>query len=210
MEWAWHPIKVEPEDGAGLERLARYIMRRPVSLEWMSWSQGAAEVGYTLKPKDGRPAGQESLDPLECVARVLAHVPEYHLPGDTVTHAIRVGNDGPLPVTNAHVVDTFPSDLVGASWTCAGSSGGSCNSDGVGDIDEMVDLPVGALVTFTVTGAVDQAATRDLVNQAAVSSSLTDPDLTDNTSTHVDALEVPLFCDGFDSGNTDDWSVSSG
>jgi hypothetical protein len=72
-------VKVEPEDGAGLERLARYIMRPPVSLDRMRWNQGAAEVAYTLKPKDGRPAGQESLDPLDFLARLIAHVPEPRL-----------------------------------------------------------------------------------------------------------------------------------
>ena len=72
-------VKVEPEDGAGLERLARYIARPPVSLERMRWAGGAEEVAYTLKAKWGEAKGEERLDPLDFLARVLAHVPEPKL-----------------------------------------------------------------------------------------------------------------------------------
>lgn len=72
-------VKVEPEDGPGLERLARYILRPPVSLERMRWDGGAEQVAYTLKPKRGGPGGKEHLDPLDFLARVIAHVPEPRL-----------------------------------------------------------------------------------------------------------------------------------
>jgi len=72
-------VKVEPEDGAGLERLARCVMRPPLSLERMHWTEGAHKVVYTLKPKGGRAGGEETLDPLEFLARLLAHVPEPRL-----------------------------------------------------------------------------------------------------------------------------------
>jgi hypothetical protein len=72
-------VKVEPEDGPGLERLARYIARSPVSLERMRWDGGAEEVAYTLKPKAGEPRGEEHLDPLDFLARVVTHVPEPKL-----------------------------------------------------------------------------------------------------------------------------------
>jgi len=72
-------VKVEPEDGPGLERLARYIMRPPVSLERMRWDGAAEEVAYTLKPKNGEPRCEEHLDPFDFLARVIAHVPEPKL-----------------------------------------------------------------------------------------------------------------------------------
>jgi len=72
-------VEVEPEDGAGLERLARYIMRPPLSLERMNWTEGAREVAYTLKPREGQPGAQERLDPLDSLARLLAHLPEPRL-----------------------------------------------------------------------------------------------------------------------------------
>ena len=41
-------VRVEPEDGAAVERLARYIMRPPIRLERMAWD-GVGEVCYRRK-----------------------------------------------------------------------------------------------------------------------------------------------------------------
>ncbi len=66
-------VRVEPEDGPAVERLARYIMRPPISLERIGWS-GDGEVFY--RPKGGhdgcaRPPGDpaEAFDPAEFLAR---------------------------------------------------------------------------------------------------------------------------------------------
>jgi hypothetical protein len=72
-------VKVEPEDGPGLERLARYILRPPVSLERMRWNGGVEEVANTLKSKQAEAKGEEHIDPLDFLARLLAHVPEPKL-----------------------------------------------------------------------------------------------------------------------------------
>jgi hypothetical protein len=73
-------VRVEPEDQLAVERLARYIMRPPISLERMQWS-GDGEVFY--QPKGGhdgraRPPGDvaEAFDPADFLARVIMHVPE--------------------------------------------------------------------------------------------------------------------------------------
>jgi ribosomal protein S27E len=73
-------VRVEPEDGRAVERLARYIMRPPISLERIRWS-GDGEVLY--RPKGGH-AGRarqpgdppEAFDPAEFLARVIMHIPE--------------------------------------------------------------------------------------------------------------------------------------
>jgi len=72
-------VYVEPEDQPVVERLARYIMRPPISLDRMSWD-GEGEVRYRRK------GGHEDLvlnrdpvetfDPLEFLARVIMHIPE--------------------------------------------------------------------------------------------------------------------------------------
>jgi hypothetical protein len=72
-------VKVEPEDGPGLERLARYLLRPPVSLERMQWEPGSDEVAYRRKTRDGQPGAVELLDPLDFLARVIAHVPQPRL-----------------------------------------------------------------------------------------------------------------------------------
>lgn len=72
-------VCVEPEDEGSLERLARYILRPPISLERMRWD-GAGEVRY--RRKGGHDAAglqqgeEERFDPLEFLARVIMHVPE--------------------------------------------------------------------------------------------------------------------------------------
>ena len=73
-------VRVEPEDQPAVERLARYIMRPPISLERMQWS-GDGEVFY--QPKGGHDGGPgllgdmaEGFDPAEFLARVIMHVPE--------------------------------------------------------------------------------------------------------------------------------------
>ena len=86
LSW-WHTgfsahtrTRVEPEESAAVERLARYIFRPPISLERMEWS-GTGPVRYRarLGHASGRGQGCEAgelLDPHEYLARVLMHVPE--------------------------------------------------------------------------------------------------------------------------------------
>ena len=72
-------VYVEPEDGAAVERLARYIMRPPISLDRMSWD-GEGEVRYRRKGGHEDPALRrdpvETFDPAEFLARVIMHIPE--------------------------------------------------------------------------------------------------------------------------------------
>lgn len=115
-----------------------------------------------------------------------------------------VANAGPSDALGAQVVDLFPPALVGVTWRCADSGGGSCTASGSGDLQESVDLPVGACVTFTATGTVDPGATGTLntspsvlptfpsagAQQALPAAATTggDPNPGNNTATDVDLL----------------------
>ena len=73
-------VRVEPEDRPAVERLARYIMRPPISLERMRW-EVEGEVLYRRKAgHDGGPGQhgdpEEEFDPAEFLARVIMHIPE--------------------------------------------------------------------------------------------------------------------------------------
>ncbi|MBW2405258.1 MAG: transposase [Deltaproteobacteria bacterium] len=72
-------VTVEPEDQPAVERLARYIMRPPISLDRMSWD-GEGEIRYRRKGGHEDPALHldpvETFDPSEFLARVIMHVPE--------------------------------------------------------------------------------------------------------------------------------------
>ena len=74
-----YDVIVEPEDGDAVERLARYLVRPPVSLERMRWDQGADTVVYTRKAQGAQPGVEEHIDALDFLARVIAHIPEPRL-----------------------------------------------------------------------------------------------------------------------------------
>ena len=71
-------VTVEPEDQPAVERLARYIMRPPISLDRMSWD-GEGEVRYRRKGGHEGPGLQdgveETFDAAEFLARVIMHIP---------------------------------------------------------------------------------------------------------------------------------------
>jgi len=72
-------VRVEPEDQPAVERLARYIMRPPISLERMEWN-GVGEVCYRRKRgHESSGLGErevETFDPADFLARVIMHIPE--------------------------------------------------------------------------------------------------------------------------------------
>ena len=110
-------------------------------------------------------------------------------PGGVVSYTIVASNAGPSDVVGATVTDIVPAAVTGATWSCVGSGGGQCAaSGGAAPINELVDLPVGGSVTFTLTGAVDPGLAADLVNTATVvvPPGVTDPNLSDNVATDTD------------------------
>lgn len=68
-------VIVPAGDGRALEALARYCLRNPVSLARLRWTPGSETVTYL--PRDGHDDEKaETLDALDFVARLLAHVPD--------------------------------------------------------------------------------------------------------------------------------------
>ena len=68
-------VTVPAGDGRALEALARYCMRNPVSLARLRWEPGSATATYL--PRDGHDDEKaETLDALDFLARLFAHVPD--------------------------------------------------------------------------------------------------------------------------------------
>ena len=110
--------------------------------------------------------------------------------GSPVTYTITVSNAGPGSVTGATVVDNFPASLAGVTWTCTASAGSTCTPGPVsGSINDTVNLPVGATVTYTLSGTVSASAT-NLSNTATITApaSVNDPNAANNTATDMDIL----------------------
>jgi uncharacterized repeat protein (TIGR01451 family) len=113
------------------------------------------------------------------------------VPGTSTTYTIVVTNNGPNSVTGASVADTFPASLTGVTFTSIASGGATGNTgSGMGNINDTVNMPVDATITYTVTGTVNPAATGTLVNTATVTvpGGVTDPTPGNNSATDTDTL----------------------
>ena len=111
-------------------------------------------------------------------------------PGGTVTYAIIVTNTGPSDVIGATVTDDFAASLSGVSFTAVGTGSASGFAAGSGDLNQVVNLPVGSSITYTVTGTLDAAASGALTNSATVTTpvGIADLNVANNISVDVDVI----------------------
>ncbi len=133
--------------------------------------------------------------------QVTMNGPSSILQGGSVTYNVTLTNNGNYPIGAADaptVVDTVPAAVTGATWTCVGSGGATCDASGTGSIDTSnVTLPVNASVTYSITGTLDPAATcgSTVANTANAdfgsASSFLDPDETNNSAT----VDSTVTCD---------------
>ncbi len=114
-----------------------------------------------------------------------------YVPGTSVTYTIVVSNVGNGDAIGATVSDTRPSEVTSWTWVCTDQSGGASGCDpysGSGDFTDVVNLPTGASITYTVTANIASSATGDLVNAVTVTppAGVTDPTPGNNTATDTD------------------------
>ncbi|MCH8148014.1 MAG: NF038122 family metalloprotease [Planctomycetes bacterium] len=100
--------------------------------------------------------------------------------GFAVTYTVVVANDGPDAVSGATVANQVPGPIGDITWTCVASGGATCSSVGTGQINDIVNLPVGSSITYTVNAIVVGA---DNVASVAPPAGVNDPDLNNNTNT---------------------------
>ncbi|MEG2079419.1 DUF6923 family protein [Chryseobacterium sp.] len=129
-----------------------------------------------------------------------------YVPGTTNTYTVVVRNNGPYGVMGATVSDPVPAGIPAGnvSYSAPVVTGGattSISSAQTGALNDVVNLPVGGTITYTVNVSIPISFTGDLVNVATVTSptNSTDPILGDNSSTDTD---YPAVC-GISSTNPD-------
>ncbi len=103
---------------------------------------------------------------------------DTYAPGETRTYTIVVSNAGPFGGQNLGLMDTLPTGIASATWTCTGTNGGVCGaasgSTSTGTLNlSGIDLPYssstgGGSVTIQVTLTVPTTYTGNLVNNTAV------------------------------------------
>ena len=113
------------------------------------------------------------------------------VPGQNVTYTIVVSNAGPSIATGATFTDTFPAALQNPTFTSIAAGGASGNTaSGSGNLNQTLNLPVGASVTYTVSGTVSPNATVSLANTATVTAptGAAETVTINNTATDTDTL----------------------
>lgn len=100
--------------------------------------------------------------------------------GGGITYTLTVRNDGPSNAPGARVIDNIPPEVLNPRWRCQTVSGGAtCSQNGPidGNIDTLVNLPVGGVLRFIITGTVDPNITAPFTNTATVlrPNDITDP-----------------------------------
>jgi uncharacterized repeat protein (TIGR01451 family) len=120
-------------------------------------------------------------------------------PGDPLVYTIIVTNPGGEAVIGATVTDLLPGALS-CSWACVAAGGASCTaSPPAGDLDESVDVPVGASATFTANCTVGSSAAGLLTNTVSVATPEGTVDLApgDNSATDIDVVLEMGACGAF-------------
>ncbi|MDX1997344.1 MAG: IPTL-CTERM sorting domain-containing protein, partial [Thermoanaerobaculia bacterium] len=141
-------------------------------------------------PGNNSATDTDTLTPQADLAITKSDGATNEIPGTPVTYTISATNIGPSNALGSTVADTFPASLSGCTWTCAGSGGGTCTAAGSGNLNDTVNLPAAASVTYTATCNISAAATGSLVNTAtaATPAGVTDPAPANNTFTDNDTL----------------------
>lgn len=83
--------------------------------------------------------------------------------GADITYRLELRNNGPSNATAVRLQDAIPAAVQNASWTAAGNG---TSSSGTGDVDVTRDIPVDSVITVTITGTTDPAASGVATNSA--------------------------------------------
>ncbi|MGK6341155.1 DUF6923 family protein [Chryseobacterium sp. DT-3] len=119
-----------------------------------------------------------------------------YAPGTTTTYTITASNSGPFGVLGATVSDPVPSGIPPAnvSYTAIAAGGATTSVSGTqsGAINDLVSLPVGGTVTYTVVVNIPLAYSGNLVNTVTITppSNITEVNNTNNTATDTNTQAV--------------------
>ncbi len=106
--------------------------------------------------------------------------------GTPVTYTIVARNNGPVAVVGAVISNSVPPQLMGVTWTCTGQNNGVCGmANGTGALNTLANLPVGASVTYTVTGTIVAGSGMGLASylvNIAPPAAMMDPNLSNNSA----------------------------
>ncbi len=175
-----------------------------VSVEVASSAVGSLQFGVEASADNLlEPVTDEITTPVTIVSDLALVMTGGVVPVDAQTMAllyvIVVSNAGPSDTVSALVMTELAPGLDNVEWTCQADATAHCTGSGVGEIDDLADLPADTSVTYQVEATVSRALLEEGVTSSAgvaPSGDTTDPDL-DNNSDSV-TIADRLFHDRYE------------
>jgi len=115
-----------------------------------------------------------------------------YTPGGTATYTVVVNNGGPDNVTSASVTVTRPPQITSWTVSCVPDAGATCTAGPInppGNISDLINLPVGKRVTYTIVSSISASAVGNLVTTATVTNPgpTPDPNIANNSASDTDS-----------------------
>jgi uncharacterized repeat protein (TIGR01451 family) len=112
--------------------------------------------------------------------------------GGALTYTVTVTNNGTSNVIGATVTDNIPAQVATWAWACTSQTGGAAGCTPAGsssaNFSDVVDLPVGGSIVYTVTANISAGAAGNLSNTASINvpAGYTDPVPGNNAASDTD------------------------
>ena len=111
-------------------------------------------------------------------------------PDQSVTYSVVVTNNGPSDVDGAQVSNIFPSELTNVTYASVGEGGATGNTSGTDAINDLVSLPAGSTIRYTVFAHVPANARGQLSSSATVTLpvEVSETELSNNSATDTTTI----------------------
>lgn len=93
---------------------------------------------------------------------------DVYTPGTSTTYTITIVNKGPSALTGATFRDPLPAGITTASWTAVAPAGSLPKDSGTGPVNQVINIPAGGQIVYTLTIGIPGGYTGPLTNTATV------------------------------------------
>ncbi len=125
-------------------------------------------------------------------------------PGTDIQYEMTVANNGPSDVIGARVQSLLPDVFITADWKCTATYAATCAASGSFAIDDLVDIPVNASLTYTINATLAEnfVGGFEIVSQAVMPDGLVDLNETNHLlSDPIMVMAEPTINTVYYSGN---------
>ncbi len=167
-----------------------YVVNVPSSFTGNFVNTGSATTATGITdptPANNTAADTDTQNSIADLAVTYTDGKTTYTPGTSNTYTFTVTNNGPSNAPGSKITNTLPTGLTGGTWTAV-YTGTTGPANGTGDIDQTIDLPSGASVTYTYVIDVPSNFTGNFVSTgtAATATGITDPTPANNAATDTD------------------------